>query len=167
MFPAVVAGTITFYWCVVFVHVMAVVIGFGATFVYPILLGAARRRYKRALPYLLGTMDKLGKTVIGPSSLLILASGIYLVADGPYKADATFVQVAAPILVALIFIGPLYFGRTEAKLAEIAVRDVSAATSDDVVLSDDLDSGLRRLTTNIRLANLAVLVALFFMVVKP
>ena len=162
-----IAGIITFYWCVVFIHVMAVVIGFGATFVYPIFLGAARRRYRRALPYLLGTMDKLGKAVIGPSSLLILVSGIYLVADGPYQADATFVQVAAPILVVLIFIGPLYFGRTEAKLAELAARDVGAATADEVTLSPELDSGLRRLTTNIRLANLAVLVALFFMVVKP
>jgi hypothetical protein len=163
----VIAGTITFYWCVVFVHVMAVVIGFGATFVYPVFLGAARRRYRRALPYLLGTMDKLGKAVIGPSSLLILASGIYLVADGPYKADATFVQVAAPILVALIFLGPLYFGRTEARLAEIATRDVGATTGDDATLSEELETGLSRLTTNIRLANLAVLVALFFMVVKP
>jgi hypothetical protein len=163
----VIAGTITFYWCVVFVHVMAVVIGFGSTFVYPIFLGAARRRYRRALPYLLGTMDKLGKAVIGPSSLLILASGIYLVADGPYKADATFVQVAAPILVVLIFIGPLYFGRTEARLAEIATRDVGAATAAEVALSPELETGLQRLTTNIRLANVAVLVALFFMVVKP
>ena len=163
-----IAGVITIYWCVVFVHVMAVVIGFGATFAYPVFLGAARRRNPRALPYLLGTMDKLGKAVIGPASLLILASGIYLVADGPYKADATFVQVAAPILVALIFIGPLYFGRTEARLAEVAARDVGgAAAGAEVELSEELDTGLRRLTTNIRLANLAVLVALFFMVVKP
>jgi hypothetical protein len=163
----VTAGVITFYWTVVFVHVMAVVIGFGSTFVYPILLGAARRRYPRALPYLLGTMDTLGKAVIGPSALLILASGIYLVADGPYKADASFVQVAAPILVALIFIGPLYFGRTETRLAEIATRDVGAASGAEVTLSPELETGLGRLTTNIRLANLAVLVALFFMVVKP
>jgi hypothetical protein len=163
----VAAGVITFYWTVVFIHVMTVVIGFGATFVYPVFLGAARRRYRRALPYLLSTMDKLGKAVIGPSSLLILASGIYLVADGPYEADATFIQVAAPILIVLIFIGPLYFGRTEAKLAEIAARDVGASPGTEVTLSEELDTGLRRLTTNIRLANLAVLIALFFMIVKP
>ncbi len=162
-----IAATITFYWCVVFVHVMSVVIGFGATFVYPVLLGAARRRYPRALPYLLTTMDKLGKAVIGPSALLILASGIYLLADGPYEPDATFVQVAMPILIALIFIGPLYFGRTEAKLAVLASRDVDAATGEEATLSEELETGLSRLTTNIRLANLAVLVALFFMVVKP
>lgn len=162
-----IAAAVTFYWCVVFVHVMSVVIGFGATFVYPVLLGAARRRHPRALPYLLTTMDKLGKAVIGPASLLILATGIYLLADGPYEPDATFVQVAGPILIALIFIGPLYFGRTEAKLAEIAARDVGAAGGDEVALSEELETGLSRLTTNIRLANLAVLVALFFMVVKP
>lgn len=162
-----ITGIVTFYWCVVFIHVMAVVIGFGSTFAYPVLLGAARRRHPRSLPYLLGTMDRLGKAVIGPSSLLILISGIYLVAEGPYEASATFVQVAAPILIALIFIGPLYFGRTEARLAEVAARDVGAASGDEVALSEELETGLRRLTTNIRLANLAVLVALFFMVVKP
>jgi hypothetical protein len=163
----VIAGAVTFYWTVVFVHVMAVVIGFGPTFVYPILLGAARKRHPRTLPHLLGVMDKIGKAVIGPASILILATGIYIVSDGPYEFDASFVQVALPILVALIILGPLYFGRTEAKLAELAERDVAASAGGEVAVSPELDSGLRRLTAAIRLANLAVLVALFFMVVKP
>ncbi len=31
MFPAVIVGIVTSYWTVVFVHVLAVVVGFGAT----------------------------------------------------------------------------------------------------------------------------------------
>jgi uncharacterized membrane protein len=163
----VIAGVITFYWTVVFVHVMSVVIGFGPTFVYPILLGAARKRHPRILPYLLHTMDRIGKTVIGPASILILITGIYLVSDGPYELDANFVQVALPILVALIFMGPLYFGRTEAKLAELAERDIAASGAGEVALSPEFDGRLNQLKLVIRLANLAVLTALFFMVVKP
>jgi hypothetical protein len=165
--PPVAAGVITFYWTVVFVHVMAVVVGFGPTFVYPILLGGARRRYPRMLPSLLETMDRIGKTVIGPASILILITGIYLVSDGPFDFDSKFVQVAMPILIVLIFVGPLWFGRTEARLAEVAARDIAASGDGDPSLSPELEAGLTKLSTTIRIANLAVLVALFFMVVKP
>jgi uncharacterized membrane protein len=163
----VIAGVVTFYWTVVFVHVMTVVVGFGPTFVYPILLGAARKRHPRTLPYLLSTMDKIGKTVIGPASILVLLSGIYLVSKGAYEFDASFVQVALPILVALILMGPFYFGRTEAKLAELAERDIAASGEGGVALSSEFDSRLKQLTLVTRLASLAILVALFFMVVKP
>jgi Predicted integral membrane protein (DUF2269) len=163
----VAVGVITFYWTVVFVHVLSVVIGFGPTFVYPILLGAARRRHPGTLPYLLHTMDRIGKTVIGPASILILLSGIYLVLKGPYEFSSTFVQVALPILVVLIFMGPLYFGRTEAKLAELAERDLAASPAGEVSFSSEFEGRLKQLKAVIRLANLAILVALFFMVVKP
>ncbi|HET6570336.1 MAG TPA: DUF2269 family protein [Solirubrobacterales bacterium] len=162
------AGVITFYWTVVFVHVVSVVVGFGPTFVYPILWRHARKSYPRSLPYMLHTMETIGKAVIGPASLLILLSGIYLVSDGPYDFSATFVQVALPIIVVLILAGPLYFGRSEGKLAELAERDIAASPPDgEVRLSDEFDALFRQVTVVARLASLAVLVALFFMVVKP
>ncbi|MGB7589164.1 MAG: DUF2269 family protein [Solirubrobacterales bacterium] len=164
-----VAGIITFYWTVVFVHVLAVVAGFGPTFVYPILSRTARKKYPRSLPYVLRTMDRIGKMVIGPASFLILLTGIYLVSNGPYDFSAKFVQVAFPILIVLIPMCPLYFGRTELKLADLAERDIAASGSDDgaVTFSSEFDALLKQLTIVIRLANVAILVALFFMVVKP
>ncbi len=167
MIPA----TVTFYWSIVFVHVMAVVIGFGPTFVYPILWRAARNRYPRSFPALLRTQDRIGQFVIAPAAILILLTGIYLVLStapqAAYDFDASFVKVAMPILVALIIMGPLYFGRTESKLADLAERDIAASTGADVVLSEEFTRGLAQLTLVVRLANIAVLVALFFMVVKP
>lgn len=160
-------GVITFYWTVVFLHVAAVVTGFGPTFVYPILWRSARNRYPRSLPYMLRTMEKIGKTVIGPASILILLTGIYLVAKGPFDFSATFVQVAMPILIVLIVIGPLYFGRMEGRLADLAERDIAAAGAGEVQLSAEFDRLFRQVTIVARLASLAVLVALFFMVVKP
>lgn len=162
-----ITGIVTFYWTVVFVHVFAVVAGFGPTFVYPIFMRSARNKHPRSLPYMLRTMEKIGKAVIGPATILILLTGIYLVSDGPYDFSATFVQVALPILVVLILIGPLYFAKTEAKLADLAERDIAASGDGEVRLSAEFDRLFRQLTIVARLASLAVLVALFFMVVKP
>jgi hypothetical protein len=163
--------TVTFYWTIVFVHVMGVVIGFGPVFAYPIFLRWARNRYPRSLPYLLRTQDRIGKTVIAPAAILILITGIYLVLstapEAAYDFDARFVQVAMPILIVLILMGPLYFGPTESKLAEIAERELDASGDGEVSLSADFDRGLRQLVTTQRLASVALLIALFFMVVKP
>jgi uncharacterized membrane protein len=163
----VVTGIVTFYATVVFVHVVAVVVGFGPTFVYPILWRSARNRFPRSLPYMLRTMEKVGKAVIGPASLLILISGIYLVAKGPYDFSASFVQVAFLILIVLILAGPLYFGRTEEKLAGLAERDIAASGDGEVALSAEFDSLFKQLMVVGRLTSVAILVALFFMVVKP
>jgi uncharacterized membrane protein len=165
------SATVTFYWTIVFVHVMAVVIAFGPIFAYPILWRAARNRFPRSLPFVLRTQDRIGKTVIGPGSVLVLITGVYLVLStapqAAYDFDAKFVQVALPILVALILMGPLYFGRTEGRLADLAERDIGASTGGEVTLSEEFDRGIRQLTLISRLASIAVLVALFFMVVKP
>jgi len=163
-------ATVTFYWSIVFVHVMAVVIGFGPVFVYPILWRAARRA-PRSLPYVLRTQDRIGRVVIGPAAILILITGVYLVLStapqAAYDFDAKFVQVAMPILIVLILMGPLYFGRTQARLAAVAERDIAASSGHEVALSEEFDRGMRQLTLVTRLASLAFLVALFFMVVKP
>jgi uncharacterized membrane protein len=162
-----ITGIVTFYSTVLFVHVMAVVIGFGAIFVYPILWRAARARDPRSLPYLFTVQSRVGQTVIGPATVLILLTGIYLVADGPYEMSASFISVALPILVALILMGPFYFGRTEDKLAELAERDIAASAGGEVTFSEEYESRFRQLQHVSRLASLAILVALFFMVVKP
>jgi hypothetical protein len=160
-------GVVTFYSVVLFVHVMSVVIGFGAVFVYPILWRFARARFPRSLPYLFTAQSRVGQTVIGPATVLILLTGIYLVADGPYEMSATFISVALPIVIVLIVMGPFYFGRTEDKLAELAERDIAASPSGEVAFSEEFESRFSQLQLVSRLVSLAILVALFFMVVKP
>jgi hypothetical protein len=160
-------AVVTFYSFVLFVHVTALVIGFGPIFVYPILWRAAKNRFPLSLPYLLETQSRIGKMVIGPASILILLTGIYLVADGPYELSATFVAVALPILILLILSGPLYFGRTEEKLSELARADLAATRDGEPAFSSEFASGYSQLVLVGRLSSLLLLVAVFFMVVKP
>jgi uncharacterized membrane protein len=164
------ATTITFYSVVLFVHVMAVVVGFGVTYAYAIFWGVARKRHPRSLPYLFEVQERLGSGLIGPSAGLILLTGIYMAAteDGGYGFDASFVKVGLPIVLALIILGPTFFGPTEAKLSEMARRDV-AATSEggEVTFGDDFERAYRRLINVSRVSALLIAVAVFYMVVKP
>jgi uncharacterized membrane protein len=165
----VVPAIVTFYSLVVFVHVAAVAAGLGITFSYPLLWATGRTHYRRAMPYLLHTQDRIGKAIIGPSVALILASGLYMAIteDGGYDFSPPFVQVGLVVAIALLLAGPLVFGRSEVRLAELAERDISASGDGEVGWSEEFDLLYRRLTSVGLLANAAVLVAIFFMVVKP
>ena len=160
-------GVVHFYDVAVFIHVAAVVIGFGVTFSYPIFLRHAVRSDPRSMPYLLRTIDVVGRAVIGPCAVLILISGMYLVGDGPFDYGDTFVSVGLPIIIVLILVGPLFFGRRGRQLEEIAGRDIQAAGTGEVQLSDEFDTVLGQIMTVGYLTDLLVLVALFFMIVKP
>jgi hypothetical protein len=162
-----VLAVIRFYDVAVFVHVAAVVIGLGVTFSYPVFLRRATNLYPRSLPYVLTAIDRIGRAVIGPSALLILISGLYLVGDGPFDYSDTFVSVGLPIIVVLILVGPLYFGRRGRVLEELASRDISASGSGEVKLSAEFNAALNQVLTVGYGTDLLVLIALFFMVVKP
>lgn len=160
---------ITFYSVVVFVHVIAVVAGLGTTFVYPIFWRVARYRQPRNLPFLLATQDRIGKMVIGPSVGLILASGLYMVIseDGGFGFDFGFVQAGLTLAVVLLVMGPLYFGRREAELALLSERDIAASGSGKIEFSGEFDSKFNGLVRVARATDLAILVVIFLMVVKP
>jgi uncharacterized membrane protein len=162
-----VLGVVHFYDLAVFAHVAAVVIGFGVTFTYPIFFRHARRTDPRSMPQLLRTIDVIGRAVIGPCALLILISGIYLVGDGPFDWGDTFVSVGLPVIVILILVGPTFFRTRGKKLEAVAQRDIEAAGSGQVQFSEEFDSILGQILTVGYVTDLLVLIALFFMVVKP
>jgi hypothetical protein len=119
---------VTFYSLVLFLHVTAVVIAFGVIFSYPIFWRVAARADRRSLPYLLRTQSRVGKAVIFPGTLLVLVAGIYLVADNPVvDFGDSWVGVGLLVTLFLALVGPLYFSPTEARLAELAERDIAAA----------------------------------------
>lgn len=161
------ATTITFYLLIKFVHVAVVVVALGATYSYPFLHAIGQRSYPRSLPYLYRVEERIGKTLVIPGMLVLLAAGIYLVAKGPYSFSDSWVSVGFAALVILILMGGLFFSPLEAKLAEIAERDVTASGGGEVKFSAEHDRLAHRLDMGGRLAGLLILVGTFFMVVKP
>lgn len=157
---------VLFYDVVVFIHVAAIVIAFGITFTYPLIAPHFVEMRRKAAPAWFELDAKIGSRIIMPAATVALLAGSYLASDRDYW-DQTWVTVPATILVVLLGLGGAFFIPTERRLAAVAERDVAAAGEGEVVWSEEFTGLNRRLAIVGGLANLLILIALFFMVVKP
>lgn len=148
---------ILFYDAVVAVHVMAIVIAFGITFAYPVLMPFLGRNHPQTLGPIHEAQERIGKFLITPFATLALLTGIYLAADRDYFSEI-WVQVPMAILIILLGLGGAFFAPQERKAAELARSSPGSAEYMAVV---------GRVAKVGALASLMVLVAIFFMVTKP
>jgi hypothetical protein len=162
-----VLAVILFYDVMIWLHVAAVIVGFGATFAYPIFQAFAERTSPRSVPAVMRAMHKSDMYLVTPAMLIILGAGIYLVLEGPFDWSDTFVGVGLAGIVVLFGLAHTFFRHHEHKLIELAERDIAAAGSGDVQLSDEYWGYSKRVALVGTLASLFVLVIAFFMIVKP
>lgn len=160
------APAVLFYDVVVALHVMAIVIAFGVTFAYPPLGIFVTRNHPRMLPTLHSAQAFLGKVLITPFATLALLFGAYLASDRDYWSE-TWVTVPLVILVVLLGLGGAFFAPHEKRASELAARDVAASGDGEVVLSDEYKAVAGRVAAVGTLANVLILVAIYFMVAKP
>ena len=154
---------ITFYDISVFVHVSAVVVGFGATFAEALMLPVAMKAGTRYLPYVHRLQLAINERMATPALGLIIITGIYQTADAA-GSSATF-WISATFLIAIVLGGlnGAYFIPSDRRLAPMAERDL-AATGD---VSAEYQAQARRQGMFGALAGVLVLLAIFLMVTKP
>ena len=153
------------YDVVLFVHITAGVVAFGATFAYPFFQIGVERRAPRSVPAMLHAIHAASRYLVTPGLFVVLASGIYLTVDA-WDFRQRFVIVGLAIIAVLIILGATFFDRQEARLIELANRDVGAGTGDAVLSAEYWQVSKRFASVGIA-ASLLIVVALFFMVVKP
>jgi len=156
-------AAIDFYNVVLFIHILSAVAAWGVTFTYPIFVRMARARGVADVTYFIHVAARLGVAVIFPASLLLLASGITLVIDGPWEFggdEQKWIDVSMTLLVVLIVLGPLFFVPQEKKILSITEGGGGA-------VAGDLEAKLDRYLLVGRINSLIVLVVLFLMVTKP
>jgi uncharacterized membrane protein len=159
---------VTFFELVKFLHVAGVVMAWGVIFAYPILQRTAERQDPRAVPNFWHTAGRIGTAIVAPGAVLILATGIVMVVDQEaFGFGDLWVTVGLVAIIVLMAFGPLFFTPTERRLAEAAERDIAAAGAGEVQLGEDYQAMARRYVLVGQLNLLIVLVAIFFMVVKP
>jgi hypothetical protein len=153
---------VQFYDVSVFVHVAAVVVGFGATFAESLMFPVAMKVGKQHLPYVHRLQLAINQWFASPALLLIIITGIYQTAD---RWEFSDFWISATFLIAIILGGlnGAYFIPSDRRLAPMVERDLEA--SGDV--SDDYQRQARRQGMFGALAGVLVLLAIFFMVVKP
>ena len=142
-------AAILFYDVVLSIHVMAIVAAFGVWFAYPLLVARGDAGAHRA-------QVRVARAVVTPAGPLALLAGVSLASDRSYWSEV-WVSVPLVILVVLMGITGGYFAPRQERLAELAE---AGAGPEYAALATQVG----------RVAFLAaalVVVAIFFMVVKP
>ncbi len=155
---------VAFWKVVLALHIIAVVFAFGATFAYPVLLGAVAKADPRALPALYRALHAISQRVIMPGLAAVIVFGIYL-ASHLHLWSSFFVQWGLGVAIVIGAVEGAYLGRREKRLIEVAERDVAAAGSDGAItFSSEHDSLVRRIGGIGALMDLLVVLTIYFMV---
>jgi hypothetical protein len=153
---------VTFYTFVLALHIAAIVIAFGVTFAYPVMYAVGVRAEPRSMPGLHRIQDQVGKRVISPFMGLALLAGIYL-ASKLSVWSAFYVQWGLGAIIVLGALGGAFFAPRERRLAELAERDVAASGDGEVVFGEEYKALRKQLFTVNLLANVMVLLTIYFM----
>jgi predicted integral membrane protein DUF2269 len=146
----------------VFVHVSAVVIGFGATFAEAIMFPVAMQAGKQYLPYVHRLQLAINQRFATPALLLIIITGIYQTTERFEFSDA---WISATFAIALILGGlnGAYFIPSDRRLGPMVERDLAeSGEPSEAYLAQARKQGMFG-----ALAGVLVLVAIFLMVTKP
>jgi uncharacterized membrane protein len=153
---------ILFYNVVLAVHILAVVVAFGVVFAYPVIDAQIKRASPDQLPALHRLHLAIAQRVITPAMVVVLLAGIYLAADRDLFGKP-WVSVPLVILIVIFGLTGAVLTPTDRRLAELAERDLKAGGGP----SADYQAEASKAALFGGFALLLVVVAIFFMTVKP
>ena len=155
------AVALRFYDIVVFIHIAAVVVAFGVTFVYPLIVPLTQRSAPDKLPWLHHLQGEIGRKIITPAAAVVLLAGLYIAlsGDGAFDMSDWWVGFGLLAILALLGLGGAFFAPRERRLAELAERDLAAGK-----LSEEYEALAVQVARVGAFASLLVLVTVLFMV---
>jgi len=147
----------------VFVHVSAVVVGFGATFAEAIMFPVAMKAGVRHLPFVHQLQLAINQRMAGPALGLVILTGIYQTIDGDWGFGSFWISATFAIAIILGGMNGAYFVPTDRRLAEQAQREIDETGN----VSDGYQREARREGIMGAIAGILVIAAVFLMVTKP
>ncbi len=164
-------ATVSFPQVVLAIHILAVVIGFGSVFAYPLLFAAAARSDPAVTPWLLRSRQRVGRYLVNPGLLVVIIAGVYLAS----KLDQWGNFYVGWGVVAAIVLGALegsYIIRPAGRLATLAERDLAATAvpaggqRTSATWSSEYAAGIRRFNLVGNVMALIVFLTVLFMALQ-
>jgi uncharacterized membrane protein len=157
-------AAVTFYLVIKALHVMAAFAAYGLPFAYPFVIPYLRRNHPRTLPGVHDVQHRLSIALTGPGTVALFAFGVYMASKHDLWGES-WVMVGVTILAIIAIAGGGIVKWTK-ELSELARSDIDAG-GDTVVFSAEYDRVYQRYLITEATLGALVLVAIFFMVVKP
>jgi len=160
-------ATITIYTVSIFIHVTAVVVGFGATFAEAIMFPVAMKAGTQHLPYLHTLQLAINRYMATPALAVVLLTGLYQVEKGDWSFGDFW--ISASFLIVLVIGGLLggYFIPADRRLAAMAEEELAAGGGGPVTMSERYLAQARREGQVGSLVGFLLVVAIFLMITKP
>ena len=134
---------ITAYNFSIFLHITAVMVGFGATFALSVTSPIALKLDPRHLPYVHQLSLVLNRFFASPALVIVIATGFYQVSKGKWKFGDAWISATFAIVIVIGAIMGAVFMPTAKKLKAISERDIAAAGDGPVTLSDEYNKRAR------------------------
>jgi hypothetical protein len=161
---------VTNYDFSVFLHVTAVVLGFGSTFAESVMFPVAMKLSARNLPYVHRLQLVLNQFFALPAVVVVAATGIYQMSEGNWDYGDFWVSATITILVVILLINVFFFIPTDRKLLPIIQSAIAEAGDRELKLADlpqEYQRWGRAEGIVGSIVGLLLIAAIFFMTTKP
>jgi hypothetical protein len=152
-----------------FLHITAVMVGFGATFAEAITFPVAMRLNPRHLPYVHRLQLAINQWLTTPAMVIVLATGFYQFAERDEIYDLGDFWLSGTLTIVIIIGGLLgaYFIPTDRKLGAMIEREIAAAPEGEFKPSEEYLAKGRIEGIVGTVTGLLLVAAVYLMVTKP
>jgi len=161
---------VTSYEFSVFLHITAVMVGFGSTFAESVMFPVAMRVSPRHLPYVHRLQLAINQWFAAPALVVVLATGFYQVAEGDWDLGSFWISATLAIVLVIGGLLGAYFIPADRRLGPMVERDIANAGPGEISLSDLSPEYQRqgRMEGVVgTITGVLLIVAVYLMVVKP
>ena len=156
-------AAITAYSVSVFIHVTAVVVGFGATFAEAIMFPVAQKLDSRHLPYVHRLQRAINQRLATPALVVVIVTGVYQVSEGDWSFGDPWISVTFLIVIVIGGLLGAYFVPSDRRLGAQVERDLAETGAP----SESYLAGARKQGAIGALTGFLLVLAIFLMVTKP
>jgi uncharacterized membrane protein len=149
-------------------HISAVMVGFGSTFALAIATPVALKLDPRHLPYVHQLSIALNRYFASPALVIVLVTGLIQVSDGSYGWDLGQFWLGATFAILIVLgglMGAVFMPSAKA-LKEISQREIAAAGQGPYTPSEEYNQRARIEMIAGPITGLLLVAAVFLMVTK-
>ena len=161
---------VTSYDFSLFLHITAVMVGFGATFAEAIMFPVVMRTGVRHLPYVHRLQLAINQWLASPALVVVLATGLYQVSDRDFQLGDFWLSGAMTIVIVIGALLGGYFIPADRKLGPMVEAEIEAAGDRNLTLADLSEEYRRRARMEGvvgTITGILLVVAVYLMVTKP
>ncbi|MCE3266851.1 MAG: hypothetical protein K0S15_1560 [Solirubrobacterales bacterium] len=161
--PLAVSG----YELSLFIHITAVMAGFGATFAESVMFPVALNLSPRHLPYVHRLQLTINRYFALPALLIVILTGVYQMSEGDWNYGDFWVSGTMTIVVIIAVLLLAYFIPADKRLQPMVERELADTGSGEVTLSEEYQRAARNEGIAGSITGILLVVAIFLMVTKP